>query len=85
MSEPVLADLVEVLVAPLWAATVVFLAIGLAWVFRSPLRRIARDLGVTKVSVLGVDIEWITEQTQSAYRNKGIDALTRGSCGRSRY
>ncbi len=70
MIRPVAADLLELLVAPLWAAIVVFLALGLAWLLRKPLRRMAQDLGVTKLSFLGIDIEWIAEQTQAAYRNR---------------
>jgi CheY-like chemotaxis protein len=39
-----------------------------------PAEAVALELGVTKISVLGVDIEWIEEQAESAYDSKpGVD------------
>jgi hypothetical protein len=33
------ADLLEVLIAPLWAAALVFVTLGVIWMLRGPLKR----------------------------------------------
>ncbi|HEY6781117.1 MAG TPA: hypothetical protein VI111_09190, partial [Thermoleophilaceae bacterium] len=78
MIGPLTGDVVEVLVAPVWAVATVFIALGVAWLLRKPLRAMGRDLGVSKVSVLGIDIEWIAEQTQSAYQDKRLQVPSQG-------
>lgn len=67
----------ELFVAPLWGLVVAVLALLLAWVCRRPLRRIVGDLGVTRLSILGVDLEWVAEQTGSAYSGRGLPAPSR--------
>lgn len=73
------ADLVEVLVAPLWSALVVVILFVVAWILRRPLGRMLRDLGISRLSFLGVDIEWIANRTQDAYRERELPAPEPGA------
>lgn len=68
-----LADLVEVFVTPVWTAVVVFLAAGGAWILRGPLRRLVEALGVSKLSALGIDVEFVVEQTAAAYEARHLE------------
>jgi CheY-like chemotaxis protein len=69
----VATDLVDVLVAPLWTAAVVLLTLGVLYLFRKQLGRLFRDLGIKRMSILGVDLEWVEEQTEAAYRDKKME------------
>jgi CheY-like chemotaxis protein len=63
-------DLVDVLVAPLWTAIVVLLALCVLYLLRRPLGRMFQELGIKRMSFMGVDLEWVTEQTKAVYDDK---------------
>jgi hypothetical protein len=44
ITEMIATDVVELLLGPLWAAVVVFLALGVAWLLRRPIKRALSDL-----------------------------------------
>jgi two-component system chemotaxis response regulator CheY len=67
---PLATGWLEILVAPLWGAVVVIIVLIVAWLFRGPLTRLLSDLGISRLSVLGVDVEWVVGQTQAAYRER---------------
>lgn len=72
MSVPVATDWLELLVAPLWSIVVLILALAIAWWLRRPLLRVLNDLGVSRLSFLGIDIEWIAGQTRDAYSERDL-------------
>lgn len=73
MSRPPFAtDWAQLFLAPLWGIVVVFILLGVLWLFRRPVTRVLADLGISRLSVLGVDIEWIVDQTSDAYRRHDL-------------
>src|SRR3954451_23448364 len=75
---PPLADVVEVLLAPLWTVLVAFIALFLLWLFRAPLRRLAIELGISKVKLLGMELdpEALAEETKRAYEDREVEPPT---------
>jgi CheY-like chemotaxis protein len=69
---PLATDWAQLLLAPIWSALVALLLLGLALAFRRPLGRLLGQLGVTRVGLFGVDIEWISDQAADAYRKRDL-------------
>jgi CheY-like chemotaxis protein len=64
------ADWVELLAVPVWSVLVAFLTLLLLWVFRKPFGKLAGDLGITRLSFLGIDLEFLQEKAVEAYMNR---------------
>jgi CheY-like chemotaxis protein len=71
-------DWVELLLAPIWSAIVALVALALVVAFRQPLGRLLWRLGVTRINLLGVDVEWIVDQTADAYRHRQLPVPATG-------
>ncbi len=74
---PLATDWAEVLVPPVWSAVLVLILLLLAWALRKPLTRALAAMGVSRLSVMGVDVEWITNQAGNAYRARDRDTPAR--------
>ncbi len=75
---PLATDWAEVLVPPIWSA---ILVVGLALllvVFKRPVRYLLNELGISRLNILGIDIEGIADETESAYVKRRRDAPERG-------
>ena len=57
----------------MWAVLVAFLTLLLIWVFRRPFGRLATDLGITRLSFLGIDLEFLQEKAREAYLKQELD------------
>lgn len=75
---PLATDWLEILVPPVWSAILLVLLLVLALLLRRPLLYIFARLGVSRLSILGVDVEWITNQAEDAYASREMDAPGRG-------
>jgi CheY-like chemotaxis protein len=75
---PLATDWAEVLVPPVWSATLLLIILVLAWALRRPLTRVFAALGVSRLSILGVDVEWLTNQAEDAYSARNLPAPGRG-------
>lgn len=60
----------EIVFPPLVTLAVVALAAVLLWLARGKLAEFVRELGIQKVSALGVDLQFVQHQTQVAYADK---------------
>jgi CheY-like chemotaxis protein len=69
---PLATDWAQLLLTPVWGIVVIALALALAWLLRGPLTRVLRDLGVSRVSFLGIDVEWVATQARGAYEARGL-------------
>jgi CheY-like chemotaxis protein len=67
-------DWAQLFLTPIWSALVALLLLGLALAFRRPLGRLLGQLGVTRVGLFGIDIEWIADQAANAYRERHLPA-----------
>jgi CheY-like chemotaxis protein len=72
LTAPLATDWVELLLGPIWSAIVALIALALVVAFRRPLGRLLWKLGVTRINLLGVDVEWIVDQTADAYRHRQL-------------
>lgn len=78
MSTPLATDWPQLLLTPLWSAIVAVLLLCLAVALRRPLSRRLGQLGISRVSLLGVDVEWIADQTADAYRGRQLSVPAAG-------
>jgi CheY-like chemotaxis protein len=74
---PAATDWAQILLEPLWALVVAILAVGLVWLFRRPLQRLGRDLGLARLSIFGIDVEGIEGQARAAFEMHRIPAPDR--------
>jgi CheY-like chemotaxis protein len=77
MTAAAATDWVQFFLAPVWTGLVLVVALGAIWLARRPLRRVAADLDVSRLSLFGIDLEWIADQRAEAYREQGVDVPTR--------
>lgn len=78
MTVPLATNWVEILVPPVWSAVLLVILLIAAWALRGPLMRVFAALGVSRLSILGVDVEWIADQAEDAYNARHLTAPERG-------
>lgn len=64
---PIATDWFEILVPPVWSALLLVLLLFFSWLLRRPLARIVAAMGVSRLSVFGVDVDWIADRAGDAY------------------
>lgn len=57
MTPPLATDWAEVLVPPVWSAVLLISFVLLAVLFKRPLKRVLAELGISRFSILGIDVE----------------------------
>jgi CheY-like chemotaxis protein len=62
----------QTLVTPIAALAAFAAAIGLLYAFRERVERLVADLRISKIGALGVNIEFVENQTVSAYEERGL-------------
>jgi CheY-like chemotaxis protein len=62
----------ETLVAPFVLLATVALAFALAYAFRHPLRALLESLGISRLRLLGIDVELSIAQAVEAYEKRGL-------------
>ena len=77
MRLPLATDWAEVLVPPVWSAVLLACLLLLALLFRKPLTRVFAGLGISRLSILGVDVEYIAERTEEAFDSREMSAPER--------
>jgi CheY-like chemotaxis protein len=74
VSAPLATDWADLLIGPAWQALVAVLAavaLGvIAYTYRSRLGDLAADAGISKLTVMGVELELITRETRAAYAER---------------
>jgi CheY-like chemotaxis protein len=60
----------EIVFPPLVTLAVIVAAAVLLWLARSQLAALIRDLGIRNVSAFGVDVQFVEDRTEAAYRDK---------------
>lgn len=71
---PTATDWLEILVPPVWSALLLVLLLLFSWLLRKPLARIVAAMGVSRLSVFGVDVDWIADRAGEAYTGREQDA-----------
>jgi CheY-like chemotaxis protein len=69
---PLATDWAQLLLTPIWSAIVALLLFGCVLAFRRPLVGLLGRKGISRLSLFGVDVEWIAGQTADAYRERGL-------------
>lgn len=64
---PLATDWAEVLVPPIWGAFLVVVLVLLIGVFKRPISRVLRELGLSNLKILGIDMEAFVSETRDAY------------------
>lgn len=72
MSAPLATDWTELLLTPVWTAMVAVLLFFLLVAFRRPLADRLGRLGISRLSLFGVDVEWIADRAAEAYRARQL-------------
>jgi CheY-like chemotaxis protein len=75
---PLATDWAEVLVPPIWSAFLLVAVVLLAVIFKRPLKRILAELGISRFSILGIDVEGIAAEAEDAYLQRQSRAPGKG-------
>jgi len=75
---PLATDWAEVLVPPVWGAFLLVMVVLLAVLFKRPLKRVLAELGISRFSILGIDVEGIADEAEHAYVQREARAPGRG-------
>lgn len=78
MMPPLATDWAEVLVPPVWSAFLLVAVVLLAVLFKRPLKRILAELGISRFSILGIDVEGIADEAEDAYIQRQSQVPGRG-------
>lgn len=78
MTPPLATDWAEVLVPPVWSAVLLVSFVLLAVIFKRPLKRVLAELGISRFSILGIDVEGIADEAEDAYLQRQSRVPGRG-------
>jgi CheY-like chemotaxis protein len=78
MTVPLATDWAEVLVPPIWSAVLIVGLVLLIGLFKRPIGRVLRELGLSNLKILGIDMEDIVSETKDAYSKRDRDAPGEG-------
>lgn len=67
---PLATDWAEVLVPPVWSAVLIIGLVLMIGLFKRPIARVLRELGLSNLKILGLDMEDIVSETRDAYSQR---------------
>ena len=77
VSMPIATSWYEIVLPPFVTLAVIVVAFMLVWAGRGRLAELFADLGLQRVSAFGVDLQFVNEQAEAAYKKQQLGAPSR--------